>query len=122
MIASGVLGAVAGGIAAAGLNWAWSGVHSPHCTSREVRFCDIETDLVLPFLSAVCAIVAGLLLLVALVLLNRRRPGTAYRFGCLYWLCLVVFFWLAGRSGSPGLLAVLLVATFALAGVVRAAE
>lgn len=119
MIRHGALGAVAGGIAGAGLNWSWGWVHSPYCTSREVRFCGIETDIFLPFLGAVWTIVAGILLSIALVLLERPRAQPAHGFGCLFWLLLPVFFALAGRSGSPAFVTVLLVVAFALAGVLR---
>ncbi|GAB2873445.1 hypothetical protein [Lentzea nigeriaca] len=122
VIRNGVLGVVAGGIAGAGLHWSWGWVHSPYCTSKEVRFCDIETDVVLPFLGAVWALVAGVLLAVALVLLNRRDAEVAHRFGCLYWFLPAAFFALAGKSGSPAVVTALLVATFAAAGVIRAVE
>lgn len=117
VILRGVLGAAAGGIAAAGLHWSWGWVHSPHCTSREVRFCDIETDVVLPFLAVVWAIVAGLLLAAALVLLERRRADPAYRFGCLYLSVLVVLFAVIAKGSSPAGASVLLVVVFALAGL-----
>jgi hypothetical protein len=117
VIGRGVLGAVAGGIAGLGLNWSWGWVHSPYCTSKEIRFCDIETDVVLPFLGAVWAIAAGMLLSVTLVLLNRPRAGAAYAFGCVYWFLLAVVTLMSGAVDDPAGATGLLVGAFALAGL-----